>query len=269
MGQDIAHALGSPIWFELATSDVAKAKAFYAALMGWSHQEFPMGDGSLYTTLESDGAEVAGTYPLMPEQAAQGVPSHWDIYFHVEDVDAAVDRARELGGKVFVEPMEVKGHLRMAVLGDSEGAMFCLMQPHGGTGVGKLREDHSVTWVELATRDLDAACRFYAGVLGWKFADHPSAPVAYKLIGTGDGNVGGMMQMTAEWGDLPSHWSIYLQTPDIHASVDTAKANGATINVPAFEAPGVGQIAQLSDPTGAWFYLIQLSIKRMGMAQDG
>lgn len=268
MSCDPSHALGSPIWFELATSDPARAKAFYSALMGWSHHDFAMGEGNLYTTLESDGAEVAGSYALMPEQAAQGVPPHWDVYFHVADVDASVARARELGGSVLVEPMDVKDHLRMAVLADPEDAVFCLMQPQGSSGVGKLRQDYSVTWVELATRDLDAACRFYAGVLDWKLSDHPGAPVAYKLIGTGDGNVGGMMQMTEEWGDLPSHWSIYLQTPDIHASLATASAHGATINVPAFEAPGVGQIAQLSDPTGAWFYLIQLSIARMGAAPE-
>ena len=258
------HANGSPVWFELATADQAGAKRFYAALMGWQHQDHPISDGQHYSIFERDGAEVAATYTMMPEQSASGMPPHWDVYFQVADVDACAEQAQALGGSVVVAPVEVMAHLRMAVLADPQGAVFCVMQPRQHTGVGRLRQDYSVTWVELATRDLGAACQFYAGLLGWTLGDHPGAPVAYKLIGTDDGNVGGMMQMTEEWGDLPSHWSIYLQTPDIQSSVATATAQGARLNVPVFEAPGVGHIAQLSDPGGAWFYLIQLAIERMG-----
>lgn len=252
------HANGSPVWFELATGDQAGARTFYAALMGWQHQDHPISEGQHYSIFERDGAEVAAAYTMMPEQSVSGMPPHWDVYFQVADVDGCAQKAKALGGSVVVEPMEVMEHLRMAVLADPQGAVFCVMQPRQHTGVGRLRQDYSVTWVELATRDLDAACRFYSELLGWSLTEHPGAPAAYRLIGTADGNVGGMMQMTEEWGDLPSHWSIYLQTPDIQASVATATAQGARLNVPVFEAPGVGHIAQLSDPGGAWFYLIQL-----------
>ncbi|MCK7594234.1 VOC family protein [Pseudomarimonas salicorniae] len=257
MGTMGSHANGSPAWFELATTDQTGAKAFYQALMGWSHQDHPISDDQHYTIFEGDGAEVAAAYTMMPEQAESGMPPHWDIYFQVADVDASVEKARALGGQVVVEPAEVMEHLRMAVLSDPQGALFCLMQPRQHTGVGKLRQPHSVTWVELATSDLDAARSFYGELLGWTLTEHPGAPVAYRIVETADGRVGGLMQMTEEWGDIPPHWSIYLQTPDIQSSVATATAQGAKLNVPIFPAPGVGQIAQLSDPSGAWFYLIQ------------
>jgi predicted enzyme related to lactoylglutathione lyase len=55
----------------------------------------------------------------------EGVPSHWQVYFHVEDVDAAVARTVELGGAVVV-PAKDTPYGRVAQATDSTGAMFKL-----------------------------------------------------------------------------------------------------------------------------------------------
>ena len=34
----------------------------------------------------------------------EGIPNHWHVYFAVEDIDAAVDKARQLGGTVVNGP---------------------------------------------------------------------------------------------------------------------------------------------------------------------
>jgi predicted enzyme related to lactoylglutathione lyase len=52
-----------------------------------------------------------------------GIAPHWAIYVHVPDVDAAVSKARELGGSVPVAPFDAKGVGRIALLGDPTGAM--------------------------------------------------------------------------------------------------------------------------------------------------
>ena len=71
--------------------------------------------------------------------------------------------------------------------------------------------------------------------------------------------VAGVLQMTAEWGDMPSHWSIYVLVPDVDACVARAAELGGKVCVPAFDAPGVGRIARIDDPTGAGAYVIQLN----------
>src|ERR1700743_771600 len=40
---------GRFIWYELMTPDVEGAKAFYGAVVGWTAQAMPMGDGPAYT----------------------------------------------------------------------------------------------------------------------------------------------------------------------------------------------------------------------------
>ncbi len=63
----------------------------------------------------------------MPE----GVPAHWGIYWGVEDPDAFIARAQELGATV-VQPAEDTPYGRMATLTDPTGAMFRIIRPPQG-----------------------------------------------------------------------------------------------------------------------------------------
>lgn len=256
-----SHSIGSPVWFELATADQQGAKAFYSALFGWQADDVAMNDpgGGLYTLFKLDGDEVAAAYTLMKDQLDQGVPPSWYSYFRVEDCDASVALCQRLGGSLVVPAMDVQDLLRMAVLQDPEGALFCIAQLNQHPGVGRIRQTNCVTWVELATRDLARAEAFYRELLGWQLTDHADSPAPYKIINSGDGRVGGVMQMTKEWGDIPSHWSLYLQVDDVDQTLQLARQHGGEICVPGFDAPGVGRIARINDPAGAGFYLISLT----------
>lgn len=249
------HALGSPSWFELATTDQAAAKRFYEAVFGWKAIDSPMPDGSAYTIFALDGREVAACYTMMPEQA-QALRPNWGVYFRVDDADAVAARVRAGGGQVITEPFEVLEHLRMAVCADPEGAMFSLHQPRAHPGVAAIREDNAVNWVELATRDIDRADSFYRSLFGWETEDFPAGPTRYRLYGSREAKWGGLLQMTPEWGDMPSHWSIYVQTDDVDAAIARATGAGGSVCVPPFAIPKVGRIARIDDPSGAGLYLI-------------
>ena len=254
----VQHATGSPSWFELATTDQTGAEAFYGGLFGWTAQRNPMDDGSLYTMLQLGGRDVAAAYTMMAEQAAQGMPPNWGVYFKVDDADAIAAKASASGGQVHMPPFEVFEYLRMAVCADPEGAVFSLHQPRKHAGVAAIREPNAVCWTELATRDMARAEAFYTGLFGWNMSEHhASPPGGYRIFGNGDGMLGGLLQMTEEWGEMPSHWSIYIQVEDVDATVEKAQALGGKLCFPAFDAPGVGRIARIDDPAGAGFYVIR------------
>lgn len=249
------HALGSPSWFELATTDQSAAKRFYEAVFGWKAKDNALPDGSVYTIFELGGREVAACYTMMPEQA-QAMRPAWGVYFRVADADAAAAGVRAGGGQVITEPFEVMEHLRMAVCADPEGAMFSLHQARAHKGVAAIRENNAINWVELATRDIDKAEAFYRSLFGWETEDFPAGPTRYLLYGSRDAKWGGLLQMTPEWGDMPSHWSIYVQVEDVDATIARATAAGGSVCVPPFDIPKVGRIARIDDPSGAGFYLI-------------
>ena len=60
--------------------------------------------------------------PLPPGAPA---PSHWLVYFGIDDIHAAADQIGSSGGTVTVEPREVPGG-RILVAQDPQGAIFAL-----------------------------------------------------------------------------------------------------------------------------------------------
>jgi uncharacterized protein len=124
-GSQRANEHGTNIWNELVTPDFDNAAQFYAATLGMGIEQQDMPDGSgAYSMLTVGGKTVAGS---MTPQAA-GVPPHWNVYFNVDDVDASVAKAKELGAVEIAPAFDVEGIGRMAVLADPQGAAFNLMQ---------------------------------------------------------------------------------------------------------------------------------------------
>jgi len=115
----------APAWFELHTRDYDASVAFYRDVFGWATHTMSDEPEFRYTTLFADEAAAAGIMDassFLPE----GVPSHWSVYLHVDDVDAALARVAELGGAV-VAPAEDTPYGRLATVTDPFGAMFKLM----------------------------------------------------------------------------------------------------------------------------------------------
>jgi predicted enzyme related to lactoylglutathione lyase len=63
----------------------------------------------------------------MPPMVPAEVPSHWLVYFAVDDTDASVAKAQELGGSVRMPPMDVPVG-RFAVVADPQGATFAVIR---------------------------------------------------------------------------------------------------------------------------------------------
>jgi predicted enzyme related to lactoylglutathione lyase len=112
---------GAFSWFELMTSNVKAAKDFYSRLLGWTTQEMPMQDLT-YTVVKVDDEGVGGMMPMPPD--AGDMPPTWGIYITVDDVDATAEKAKELGGKVFIEPRDIPEVGRFSVIQDPQGAYF-------------------------------------------------------------------------------------------------------------------------------------------------
>ncbi|MDC0766961.1 VOC family protein [Streptomyces sp. HD] len=117
-GAGVLNAPGSLGWVELLTRAPQEAKAFYTSVFGWSVNALER-----YTQWGLDGADFGGMVP-MDDKFPHEVPAHWLPYFAVADVDATAADATEAGGSVLMEPTSVPEGPRIAVLRDTQGAMF-------------------------------------------------------------------------------------------------------------------------------------------------
>lgn len=246
---------GTPSWVDLNTTDPQAAKAFYAALFGWTVDDMPLPDGGVYSMLKLDGRDAAALSGMAPAQ--DGVPPHWNTYITVDDVDAAAAKVAELGGSVHVPPFDVMDAGRMAVLQDPTGAFVCLWTAKEHIGAGVVGQPGALIWSELFTTDVDRAGAFYARLLGWQPTVHPDHP-GYTMFMNGEQGVAGMVAITEEMGPMPPSWLSYFGVADCDAVASKAVELGAALVMPPTDFPKVGRGATLRDPQGAVFAVVQM-----------
>lgn len=254
-----SHAPGTPSFVDLATSDQAAAKAFYAALFGWSYEDMPMDESTVYSMASLRGHVTAAIAPQQAEQAAAGVPPHWQMYVTVADVDAAAAKVEGAGGNVHVPPFDVFEAGRMAVVTDPSGAFFMLWQPIDHIGAQLVNVPGAFCWSELVAPPNDQTASFYETVTGMKLIDMPmpdgSSYGGFSLDGTPDGMLAGTMP--PQMPGIPPHWSIYFGAASVDATAARAKELGGSVFVEPFDIP-VGRMAVCADPQGAMFNLFQM-----------
>jgi hypothetical protein len=128
MGLGVMEEPGAVCWCELATRAPGRMAEFYGGLFGWE-ASLPSTAGSNYSTWQARGQSVGGMAEITARWG-EATP-HWSVYFQVADLDAAVTRARALGGAVLHGPADARGLGRLAVLQDPQGAAFSLLDPAG------------------------------------------------------------------------------------------------------------------------------------------
>jgi uncharacterized protein len=94
---------GKHVWFELNTTDLQAAEAFYADVIGWVPRDSGM-PGMQYTMVGPAEHAVGGMMALTGEMQAAGACPGWTGYVAVDDVDAAAAQTDHLGGRVCVPP---------------------------------------------------------------------------------------------------------------------------------------------------------------------
>lgn len=127
IGAQLANEPGTVCWNELITTDLDASKSFYKAVFGWdAEDQGPPGGPPAYTEWKLAGRSVGG---MMLKQGAMpaDMPPNWGVYFAVSDTDAAVAKAQELGGAVFMGPTDIEPG-RFAVLADDGGVVFNVLQ---------------------------------------------------------------------------------------------------------------------------------------------
>jgi predicted enzyme related to lactoylglutathione lyase len=135
-GAELANEPGAFAWNELGTRDTAGAKEFYAAVFGWSYDDMDSPRVGTYTAWKLGEAMVGGMLDIDAAGLPAEIPAHWLVYFGVEDIEAALEKAKAGGGAVRMEPIEIPG-ARFAILADQFGAVFGVMQPIQGSEAGR------------------------------------------------------------------------------------------------------------------------------------
>lgn len=111
---------------ELLTTDLASAKEFYGELLGWTFTETRNIYGNPYLVIHKEGTVVGGMM-LKDGIVPDDVPSLWDTYVSVDDVEASAKTVEKLGGEVVLPPTDIPNVGRFCVIKDPQGASLNLI----------------------------------------------------------------------------------------------------------------------------------------------
>lgn len=241
-------------WYELMTTDVAAAEAFYKTVVGWSSE--PFGGDMPYIVMKAGDRGVGGIMELPESAKSMGMPPAWVGYIYASDVDAATKRLKDAGGAVHREPEDIPDVGRFSVVADPQGTMFMLLQPAGPDQPSlPANTPGHIGWHELFAVDWQSAFDFYAGQFGWTKdqAMDMGDMGTYQLFAAGGDAIGGMMNKPNE---MPTPaWVFYFNVDAIDAAAKRVTDNGGRIIMGPMEVPGGSWVLQGTDPQGAVFAL--------------
>jgi predicted enzyme related to lactoylglutathione lyase len=241
--------VGTPVWVELASSDLEASAAFYAGVFGWTRApynpdtyDFSLGD-----------LEVGGLLPKVGDG-----PDAWNVYLKVDDIAATLRAAAAAGGRVLHEPVREGADGAWALLEDPSGAEIGIWQAESFPGF----ESHGVPgapcWFELHTKDFAAAVPFYEKVFGCRTTSIGDSDT-FRMVVFGDPDIAyaGIYDAANDELTSRSQWMSYVAVADADAAASRVRAEGGRVIDGPADTP-FGRMSHAADATGAAFTFIQL-----------
>ncbi len=110
------------VHFEIGCKNRPETQAFYSDLFGWKMEDY---DDAAMITPEEGEEGISGHISALGHE-----PHNYTVvYVQVEDLEACIAKAEELGGASVVPPTEVPGMGHFAWIADNEGTCVGLWKP--------------------------------------------------------------------------------------------------------------------------------------------
>jgi predicted enzyme related to lactoylglutathione lyase len=224
--------------FELRTTDVPAARAFYAELFGHDR---------------------AAIWQLPEPARARGAVPHWLGHLDLGDAARRADATSAFiaRGAVQLGPtFTTDDRGQFAILRDPGGAMVALAASPHADATPVLEVPYCV----LNTSDAAAARANYSALFGWDIAESATTGAhgayhEFSYRADAPARVGAVSDIAGRPG-IHAHWLFFFRTDAIERAVaHTRRAGGTVHDLPV--GPDGARIALCDDPQGAAFGLIE------------
>jgi hypothetical protein len=253
-GEDgLSRSHGCFAWYELLTTDVAAARAFYRQVVGWDAVDASTAAFS-YNIFTADTVEVGGLMDLPAEGRRMGAAPRWVGYVAVDDIDATAERLKQLGGRIYGPPTD-SNIGRVSIIIDPQTAALGL--------VGGLRRGGSsdaagkpgrIGWHELFATDAERAFAFYRALFDWQAAATEKDSLDFYQPFAVDGRtIGGVFNKLPR-APVP-FWLYYFNVADMDTAMAAVREGGGKVVHGPFELTPGHWISRCIDPQGAMFAL--------------
>jgi uncharacterized protein len=234
---------GKFVWFDLVTVDPVASRRFYGDVFGWTFDAVADSVED-YHVIRADGVPIGGVFTAPVRGAQAG--ARWLSFASVADLDRSLSKLKSLGAKTLVEPTDVAGRGRHAIVRDPQGAILGLLQSATGDPADDAVGPGEFFWVDLYTRDVAAAARQYRDA-GFTIVDSGVASDRLLLVADRYARAG-ILPLPPD-GRQPG-WLPYVQVDDVAATLQRARAAGGKVLREPSAAELEGRLAVIADPQG-------------------
>lgn len=247
---------GTPIWYEVMTTDADAAEQFYSSVVGWTvtRSQGPID----YRMLMMGERGTGGIMQLDQAMLDAGARPGWFMYVGVDDVDASAERIKALGGHIFVPPSDIPNVGRFAFGADPQGVPFYVMRGMSDQASHAFDRalDGACGWNELYAADKAAAFDFYGAMFGWEKAGEMDMGEmgTYDFINVNGDQIGAIM--TAPPQSPNPHWNFYFRVASVDAAKAAIEAAGGQIFMGPMQVPTGDYVIGGADPQGATFNVV-------------
>ena len=245
---------GKVVWRDLLTNTPEASRRFYGELFGWEFEApklfVGVGGGDSYMLIRHNGELIGGIVDTNALGKEENI-SQWITTISVADIDAAVERVAGAGGEVLNSPESIGDRGRMAIVADSTGALFAMIQTRDGDPSDSEPAQNGWLWDELWTDDVAGATGFYQAVLGFQYTDHDveDTDKSYRVLKYADKPRAGVLRNPFE--DESPVWVNYIRVEDPSAVTAKVEGLGGRVLVEAQARPIGGEVAFIAGPSGA------------------
>jgi predicted enzyme related to lactoylglutathione lyase len=228
--------------YELRTTDVNSARAFYTDILG----------------SEFWGSDVSAIE--LPEQAAaRGAPAHWLGHIGVSDVAGTVGQFMALGAQRLGPAQQSTDGAAHAIVRDPFGVIVALRSE---TATARRLGRAPVAWHLMHTEDPERAFAVYSDLFGWTAKEAlelgPELGRHQLFAWDESGTSAGSVANTAQQPHIHPQWMFFFPVANLEVSLARVRALGG-IAPPALRTSNGDLAAPCDDPQGGAFALYQFA----------
>jgi predicted enzyme related to lactoylglutathione lyase len=233
---------GQVIWHDLATRDLAAAKAFYGGLFGWTFEQLNP-EGRQYTVVYSEGVAIGGMFTFNSADTEK-ITGEWLVNLSSADVKADAKAFAAAGGAILEPAREVPDRGTAAFVRDPQQAVLVLTASSTGDPAEGEVPVGGWLWNELWTHDATAALFLYEEIFGYESKQmNPDGEREYYLLGKDSVPLAGILEIKDP--EIRPHWVPFVRVADVKASVARAVELGGSIIIEPDPAIRDGKVALL------------------------
>ncbi len=238
---------GAFVWFDLLTHDHDKVQTYYENLFGWKISE-AVGEAR-YSLITNKGSIIGGIAKIEKEEQ-----SVWLGSISIGNVEKAVARVKQMGGKVLEPVQTVDDRGVMALVEDNMGAAFVLLNTGSRDPAVRPVQAGDWLWTDLFTNNTTKAGKFYKKLVGLQLKTvSDNSKNKFDLLMLNGKMKSGVVK--TPWNHVAPIWLPYILVESLTETLKKSIQLGGRM-FSKFEGGAI-----LLDPTGAAFGIQQMKGK--------